>query len=342
MAIIQKILIVSDAGEPQTNGVVRTYQALEQELMARKKKVKVISPEKFRFTISMPGYSEIKLVLFPYAKVKKYINDFDPDCIHIATEGPLGWAVRRYCIKNNLSFTTCYHTKFPDYIATRVPRFMRTLIHSISVNIIKNFHAPSATIMTASKSIENELRSYGLTNKILRLTRGTDRNVFHLGDKNKFKNLLQPVALYVGRVAIEKNLSDFLKMPWHGSKVIVGDGPQRDRLMRQFPNAVFLGKRKGAELADLYRSADVFVFPSKTDTFGLVMIEAMACGLPIAAYPVMGPKDIVVNRVLGVLDEDLSCAAQEALKHGSAAQRHQYAIQTYGWDKACTQFLSAF
>ena len=341
MGVNQKILIVSDAWEPQTNGVVRTYQELNKELLQRGCKVKIIGPADFPLAVSMPGYTEIKLVLFPYAKMTKYIHDYAPDRIYVATEGPLGWAARKYCIKNNVSFTTCYHTKFPDYIAARMPRFMKKWVHDLGVKFIKKFHTPSATIMTASDSIEGELRSYGIKNKISRLTRGIDHSIFHLGGKNKFQDLPQPVALYVGRIAPEKNLEAFLDMPWEGSKIIVGDGPQRDALMRKFPDAKFLGKKTGTALGDCYRSADVFVFPSVTDTFGMVLVEAMACGLPTAAYNVTGPKDIVTDRKLGVLDENLSFAAMQALKHGSADYRHNHATSTYGWGKACTQFLNS-
>lgn len=339
-----KLLIISDAWHPQVNGVVRTYEYLCHELEKQGFQVDVISPSNFSVTIPMPFYPEIKLAIKPYKRLKRLIKDYNPDRIHIATEGPLGWAARKYCLKNEMAFTTCYHTQFPDYVAKRFAWLIPSLynrVHKLAIKSVRNFHAPSNAVMVATKSLETQLLDWGFKTKVKPLTRGVDTSVFYPNDKNIMTDLKTPIALYVGRIAIEKNLEDFLEMKWDGTKVLVGNGPVRLELERKYPEAKFVGKKTGPELADHYRSSDVFVFPSKTDTFGIVLIEALACGLPIAAYNVMGPKDIVTDKSMGVLHEDLAVAANAATKIADKTKLHEHVKENYSWDIAAKQFIDA-
>lgn len=340
-----KVLIISDAWHPQVNGVVRTYEHLLKELEGMNHKVEVISPADFAAIIAMPFYPEIKLVIRPYRRLKRMIRDFKPDKIHIATEGPLGWAARKYCLKNKKPFTTSFHTQFPDYVAQRFAWLIPPLykaVHKKAIKIVRNFHAPSSTIFVASKSLEKQLQDWGFKTPMKHLTRGVDFSIFYPQEKTILKDLKKPIALYVGRMAIEKNLEAFLDMQWSGSKVMVGDGPVRHNLEKKYPNAIFVGKKTGKELADYYRSSDIFVFPSKTDTFGIVLIEALACGLPIAAYNVIGPIDIVINNKLGTLsDDNLGQAAVEALKGDYKKERVKYVQDNYSWHSAGKQFMSS-
>lgn len=339
-----KLLIISDAWHPQVNGVVRTYEHLCKELQAQNFTVDVISPSDFSITIPMPFYPEIKLAISPYKKLKRMITDSTPDRIHIATEGPLGWAARKYCLKKNIPFTSCYHTQFPDYVAKRFAWLIPSLykrVHKLAITAVRNFHGPSNTLMVATKSLEKQLLDWGFKTNIKPLTRGVDTSIFHPGDKTILHNLKTPIALYVGRIAIEKNLEAFLDMEWHGTKILVGDGPIRSGLEKQYPEAIFAGKKSGHELADYYRSSDVFVFPSKTDTFGIVLIEALACGLPVAAYEVTGPKDIITNDYLGVLNNNLSAAAKSAVKLTNKRNLHEHVKKNYTWKTATKQFIDA-
>ncbi len=339
-----KILIVSDAWHPQINGVVRTYEHLRDKLIEKGHEVKVIGPRDFPWRIPTPGYPEIKLAILPYNRLKKMIEDYAADRIHISTEGPLGAASRKYCIKNNIPFSTSYHTQFPDYVAKRFSRFLPFLykpVHKIAVNTMRNFHAPSKVMMVATQSLEDTLREWGFKTPIHRLSRGVNLDLFHPGEDTVYKDLPKPVAVYVGRVAIEKSIEDFLSMDWEGSKVVVGHGPSEEELKHQYPDAVFVGSKTGEELAAHYRSADVFVFPSRTDTFGMVLIEALASGLPVAAYNVTGPKDIITEDYLGVLGEDLSKAAHKSLKHGTAKQRFEHIKNNYTWENVAKQYIDA-
>ena len=291
-----RVLIVSDAWHPQINGVVRTYEYLSRELEKDGHIIHVIGPAHFAATLPMPFYPEIRLVLKPYRRLKRMIKDFAPDKIHIATEGPLGWAARKYCLRKNITYTSSYHTQFPDYIAKRfawlIPPLYRAA-HNLSIKMIRTFHNTSQTVMVSTQSLEAQLKEWGFTQPMERLSRGIDTNLFYPGEKTILQNLKKPIALYVGRIAIEKNLEDFLDMKWDGTKVLVGDGPIRTKLQKEYPDAVFAGTKQGKDLSDYYRSSDVFVFPSRTDTFGIVLIEALACGLPVAGYDVTGPKDVV-------------------------------------------------
>lgn len=339
-----KVLIVSDAWLPQLNGVVRTYEYLRNHLQNMGHEVEVIGPSDFKNRFPMPGYSEIELVPLPYKRLKKKITSYAPDAIHIATEGPLGWAARGYCLKHDLKFTTSYHTQFPEYAARRFSKFLPFLynsVHKLGVNIIKKFHAPSTSILVTTQSMTETLRSWEINAPIDPLTRGIDHDLFYTGEKNLFKDLPRPIAIYVGRLAVEKSVEEFLDMPWEGSKVVVGHGPDADMLKKNYPDAHFMGKKTGKELADHYRSSDVFVFPSRTDTFGIVIIEALACGLPVAAHNVTGPCDIVTEDYLGYLDEDLALAAKQAIKKGTPEQRSSFVNDNYSWEKAAKQFVDA-
>lgn len=342
-----KLLIISDAWHPQVNGVVRTYEHLSEEITKMGHEVKVIGPDDFDISMPMPGYPEIRLVLFAYGALKKMIEAYAPDAIHVSTEGPLGIAGRRYCLKNNRFFTTSYHTHFPDYFAKRIAKHLKFLYkpaHSLAKKTVRDFHAESGAMMVATQSLEDELTSWGFKNPMNRVTRGVNLAQFYPGEKTLFNDLKRPVAIYVGRVAIEKNIEKFLEMDWDGSKVIVGDGPSMKALQAKYPEAVFVGKKIGAELAEHYRSADIFAFPSRTDTFGIVLIEALASGIPVAAYNVTGPKDIITSDLLGALDDndDLSAAAAKALQApGTPEERAQHVKDYYTWDNAANQFFGA-
>ena len=339
-----KVLIISDAWYPQINGVVRTYEHLRDELEAMNHSVEVIGPADFAVSMPMPFYPEIRLVINPYKRLMRMIEDYAPDKIHIATEGPLGWAGRKYCMKNDLPFSTSYHTQFPDYVAKRFAWLIPPLyniVHRIAIRIVRRFHSTSSILYIATKSLEEQLKGWDFETPMVRLTRGVDFSVFHTGEKNILKDCKKPIALYVGRIAIEKNLEEFLKMKWDGTKILVGDGPARLQLEKRYPQARFVGKKQGRDLADYYRSSDVFVFPSKTDTFGIVLIESLACGLPVAAYNVMGPKDIITAPTLGVLDDNLVKAARKATSLPGKEERSLHVQNNYSWDEAGKQFLSA-
>lgn len=347
-----KLLIISDAWHPQVNGVVRTYEYLSAELEAKGHTVKVIGPWDFKRSMAMPGYGEIRLVLFPYRALTKMIEAYAPDAIHLSTEGPLGHAGRRYCLRNAIPFTTSYHTHFPDYVAQRVSRFfpfLYSFTHTAAKAFIRHFHAPSGQMMVATQSLEDTLRAWGFKNPMQRVTRGVHMDHFYPGPNTEYPHLKQPIALYVGRVAIEKNIEAFLAMAWEGSKIVVGDGPMLGSLQRAYPDVTFAGAQFGEALGAHYRSADVFVFPSKTDTFGLVLIEALACGLPVAAYDVTGPKDIITDPSLGTLcppaqtkegdAKNLGDAAAQALNSPKSTQHRAAHVKGYyTWENAADQY----
>lgn len=305
--------------------------------------VKIIGPADFPKSVAMPGYDEIRLTVFPYHHLRRMIEEYEPGLLHIATEGPLGLAARRYAVAFGMKYTSCYHTHFPDYAAQRAAKFLPFLyrpVRAIGISFVRWFHKHSSCLFVATQSLEDTLRGWGFACPMKRLTRGIDYTLFYPGEKSLFADLPKPVALYVGRVAIEKNLESFLEMEWNGSMVIVGTGPDLDSLASKYPHAQFVGKKTGADLAAHYRSADLFIFPSKTDTFGMVLIEAMACGLPIAAYPVTGPIDIVTDSSLGAVNDDLATAARHALGSESNPQtRFEHAKTHYSWTKAAQQFL---
>jgi len=324
------ILIVSDAWHPQVNGVVRTIGTVRQELEAMGQTVEVIGPDRFR-TFAMPTYPEIRLAVGAKRRLWTMIEAMRPDCIHIATEGPLGFAARSYCLKHGKPFTTAYHTRFPEYLRDRAP-----IPLALSYAVVRRFHKPSSAVMVATQTIEDALTGRGFAN-IKRWTRGVDTTLFRPREKD-FLALPRPVSLYVGRVAVEKNLEEFLKLDLPGSKLVVGDGPARAELQRKYPDVHWAGAKHGEELARHYAAADVFVFPSRTDTFGLVLLEAMASGLPVAAYPVPGPLDVVNGSGAGCLDEDLKRAVETALTIPAETCR-DYALG-YSWRRSAEQFLS--
>ena len=328
-----RIAIVTDAWEPQVNGVVRTLQAVKAELEKMGHQVLIISPDRF-YSVPCPTYPEIRLALARVAQVGALLREFEPEAIHLATEGPLCVAARRWCLRRDLPFTTAYHTQFPDYVSARsgVPA-------EWIWRYIRWFHGPSAAILASTPSIRQSLVDHGLP-QVRHWGRGVDLGNFHTGiaPHPKMVGLAGPIQLYVGRVAVEKNLEAFLKSSHPGTKVVVGDGPVRASLQARYPEAKFLGAMFGPELASAYSAADVFVFPSRTDTFGLVMIEALACGVPVAAYPVTGPIDIL-NDSVGAMGDELTDAIGRALTRDRAVCA-EYG-RTFTWAASARQFLSA-
>jgi len=340
-----KILIISDAWKPQINGVVRTYEHISEELTHRGHEITVIGPADFPWCIALPGYPEIKLALFPYRRLEKMIDDFNPDVIHIGTEAFLGRAGQKYCRRHGFKFTTCYNSHFPDYIAKRIGKylpFLTNFIKNIIIRHLQIFHDHATGVIVATESLEKELKLWGFRTDMHRLSRGARLDIFYPGDATLFHDLPHPVALYVGRIAIEKNLEAFLDMDWEGSKVIIGEGPDLPMLKRKYPAACFIGKKEKEDLAAHYRSADIFVFPSRTDTFGMVLVEALASGLPVAAYNVTGPRDIITQTYLGALhDHDLADAAARALAltKNTKDQRRRHTEENYTWQAVAQQFL---
>lgn len=324
-----RILIVSDAWHPQVNGVVRTLTAVRAELEALGNTVEVVGPGRFR-TMPLPTYPEVRLALVPGRRLAGMIEAFAPDAIHVSTEGPLGIAARRYCLRRGLPFTTAYHTRFPEYIRDRVPVPL-----ALGYAAMRRFHAPSTAVMVATRSIEDDLRRRGFAN-VRRWSRGVDTDLFRPRDE-PFLDAPRPISLYVGRVAVEKNVEDFLRLDLPGTKVVVGDGPQLAELRRRHPQVRFVGAKHGEDLARHYAAADVFVFPSRTDTFGLVLLEAMASGVPVAAYPVPGPLDVVGGSRAGCLDEDLGRAVRGAL--GIAREHCREHALRFSWRASAEQFL---
>ena len=328
-----RIAIATDAWMPQVNGVVRTLQAVCAELTAMGHEVCVIAPDQFR-TLPCPSYPEIRLALTTHAGVGRRIAEFGAEAIHIATEGPIGLAARRCCARRRSAFTSAYHTQFPDYVAERTGMpadwFWR---------YIRWFHAPSAAVLASTPSVEAILEARGV-GPVLRWGRGVDLGLFtpDRAPHPALARMPRPIQLYVGRVAVEKNIEAFLGCDTPGTKVVVGDGPARAALARFYPATRFLGALHGEALAAAYAGADVFVFPSRTDTFGLVMIEALACGTPVAAYPVTGPIDILhpasssVGADLGgAIAGALACDRKAAASYGA----------TFTWRRSAEQFLSA-
>jgi glycosyltransferase involved in cell wall biosynthesis len=329
-----KIVIVTDAWTPQVNGVVRTLQATRRELERCGHAVAMITPQSF-VTVPCPGYAEIRLSLAPYRRLARMltaelVHDGEV-AIHIATEGPLGWAARRFCLRRGLQFTTAYHTRYPQYL-----RAMFGVPEGWTYAALQRFHSPSALVMAPTASVEQELRTIGIE-RVGRWTRGVDTEVFRPTEPMPL-DVPKPIFAYVGRVSVEKNIEAFLQLDLPGTKVVAGDGPALDRLRRRHDDALFLGMLDSAQLARLYSAADAFVFPSRTDTFGLVLLEALACGLPVAAYPVQGPLDVVGGAEVAVLDEDLRRAALGALRIDRARCR-EFAMQR-SWRTSARQFVS--
>jgi glycosyltransferase involved in cell wall biosynthesis len=299
-----RILVATDAWHPQVNGVVRTLTKLADAAKALDVEFSFLTPQSFR-TFAMPSYRDVRLAMPRPARIARLIAEARPDSIHIATEGPIGLMVRRYCRQRKLPFTTSFHTRFPEYVRARVP-----VPGSLIWRALRRFHAPSRAVMAATPALACELSGRGFGNVVL-WPRGVDNNLFY--PRAIDLCLPAPVFLCVGRVAVEKNLEAFLDLDLPGTKVIVGDGPARAGLEQAYPQAIFLGEKHGEALAEIYAAADVFVFPSRTDTFGLVLLEALASGLPVAAFPVKGPWDVIGDAPVGVLDHDLRSACLAAL-----------------------------
>ena len=329
-----RILLATDAWEPQVNGVVRTLSRTIAECREMGHEVEVISPDGFK-TMPLPTYPEIKIAVGCQEAVKELFKSFEPEAIHIATEGPIGLAARRACMEWKLPFTTSYHTRFPEYVSARLP-----LPLTAGYAYMRWFHGPSGRLMVATPTMRTELEKRGFRN-ISPWTRGVDTEMFNPGRPDIFAGLEHPIWLNVGRVAVEKNIEAFLALDLPGTKVVVGDGPQMAELKTKYPKTVFTGSKFGEDLAAAYASADVFVFPSLTDTFGLVILEAMAAGTPVAAFPAPGPIDIIPGSGAGVLahaiNSGLREACLEALKLDRKAVR-AYAEQ-FSWRASAEEFV---
>ncbi|MCA3273430.1 MAG: glycosyltransferase family 1 protein [Roseomonas sp.] len=327
-----RILIVSDAWFPQVNGVVRTLSVVADKLRAMGDTVEVIGPDRFR-SMPTPGYAEIRLAIAPKRKLARLVAEFRPEIIHIATEGPLGWAMRALCRRNHWPFTTAFHTRFPEYLEARTG-----IPADWSWRVMRRFHEAGEGTFAATASLRQELTRRGFT-KLRPWTRGVDLDKFRPGEGDAWAGLPRPIFLYAGRVAIEKNIEAFLALDLPGSKVVVGDGPALEGLKQKFPQVTFTGYRENGALARSYAGADVFVFPSRTDTFGLVLLEALASGTPVAAFPVTGPIDVVTDARVGALNEDLRTACLKALDCDRTACREH--AEAWSWDACVAQFRAA-
>jgi glycosyltransferase involved in cell wall biosynthesis len=325
-----RIAIVTDAWRPQTNGVVTTLQRTAAELSALGHEVGWVTPEG-RYTVPCPTYPEIRLALFARFSVTRWLDEFAPDALHIATEGPLGVAARAYAIARGRAFTTSYHTQFPQYISARLP-----IPEAVVYAYLRCFHSRATRVMVGTEEMRRDLRRHGFR-RVVPWTRGVDTRAFVPRPDLKTPGAT-PTLVYVGRVAVEKSVEDFCRLDLPARKVVVGGGPQLVDLRRRYPEVEFRGYLYGADLAAAYASADCFVFPSRTDTFGLVLLEAMSCGVPVAAYPVTGPIDVVRDGVTGCLRTNLREAVEGALTLDPRACRAQ--AEEYGWDKATRQFES--
>ncbi len=326
-----KILLVTDTWTPQVNGVVRTLTTMMKELERKKHAVEVISPDQY-LTVPCPTYPMIRLAVVSPRHLAQKITAVRPDAIHITTEGPLGIAARAACLKKKIPFTTSYTTRFPEYVWERV-----RLPLTVGYSFMRWFHAPAVATMVATESFKKELESRGFRH-LIRWDRGVDTTLFSPLDPKPDLDGPRPYLLYVGRVAVEKNLRDFLSLDVPGTKFVVGDGPLLPRLRREFPTVRFVGTRHGAELARYYAAADVFVFPSRTDTFGLVMLEALASGVPVAAYPCQATEEIIGDSGCGALDEDLGKAVSMALT--IPPDRCRRYAQNFGWERSTHLFLA--
>jgi glycosyltransferase involved in cell wall biosynthesis len=329
-----RVLIVTDAWEPQVNGVVRTLQQLGTELGKMGHQVRYVTPLDFK-TIPAPTYPEIRLALWPLRWMAKVVREFAPCAIHIATEGPLGLAARNYCVRKGLPFSTSFHTRFPEYINARFGTPV-----AWGYRFLRWFHGPATTMMVATRSLQEEMVERAFPSTAI-WSRGVDTDLYKPRPDLKasnFLNLPRPLWLYVGRVAVEKNIESFLKLDLPGTKLVVGGGPQLESLRQKYSDVQFVGPKFGEELAEHYAASDCFVFPSKTDTFGLVTLEALASGTPVAAYPVQGPKDVIGDAPVGCLRDDLRSAALTAVKI-SPDRARAFALG-YSWEACTNQFIS--
>ena len=325
-----KILVATDAWHPQVNGVVRTLNEVARAAPALGATLEFLTPDQFR-TVPMPGYREIRLAMPSAREIERRLDEFKADAIHVATEGPLGYAVRRVCMKRGVAFTTSFHTRFPDYLAERVAVPARW-----TWNWLRRFHRTASAVLAATPALVSELNERGFQNVKL-WPRGVDANLFRPRLGWCDLAMPRPIFLTVGRVSVEKNLEAFLALDLPGTKIVVGDGPARNALAQKYSDAVFLGAMQGEALAAIYSAADVFVFPSRTDTFGLVLLEALASGVPVAGFPVTGPRDVIGSSPVGVLDEDLRAACLEALTLSRQACRDFAAGMT--WEASARSFI---
>jgi glycosyltransferase involved in cell wall biosynthesis len=326
-----RIMIVTDAWEPQVNGVVRTLKSTRRELEKAGHEVDLLTPAEFR-TVPCPTYPEIRLSVFAARSVRSRIETWRPQALHIATEGPLGLAARAAALRAGLPFTTAYHTRFPEYVHARFRLPLR-----LTYRFLRWFHGPAAAVMVPTKVVKADLEAAGFDpQQVVLWSRGVDLDLFKPGPATPHE-LRPPVFLYVGRLAVEKNIEAFLALDLPGSKWVAGDGPLLSRLQRAHPGVRFTGVVDQRALARLYNAADVFVFPSRTDTFGLVLLEAMACGCPVAAYPVTGPIDVIGDSAAGALDDNLRSACLRALQIERAAARAH--AERFSWEACSRQFL---
>jgi glycosyltransferase involved in cell wall biosynthesis len=325
-----RILIATDAWHPQINGVVRTLQSLAAAARTLGAEIEFLTPEGFP-SFPLPTYRSIRCALPTAREIARRIERVQPDALHIATEGPIGQMVRRYCRRQRLPFTSSYMTRFPEYIAARLP-----IPAAWSYAAFRRFHAAAAVTMVSTPSLMQELGDRGFKNLGM-WTRGVDTDLFR-PDRAAALDLPRPIFVSVGRVAVEKNLPAFLALDLPGSKLVIGDGPQQAELRRRFPDAHFFGPMEGITLAAHLAAADVLVFPSRTDTFGVVQLEALASGVPVAAFPVPGPKDVIGNHAVGALDENLAAACSRALTISRDACR-AFAL-TQSWENSARQFMS--
>ena len=325
-----RLLVATDAWRPQINGVVRSLEYMAAEAPRFDAEVSFLTPEHFR-SVPMPTYREIRLSLATSRAVGRHLAAVEPTHVHIATEGPIGFAARRACLDGGRSFTTSYHTRFPEYLSARAPVPERW-----SYAVLRRFHNAGRGMMVSTPSLEHDLRARGFL-RIMRWTRGVDTDLFRPRSTSVL-DLPRPIALFVGRIAVEKNIEAFLHLDLPGAKVVVGDGPARAELERAHPTVRFLGALSGEALAVAYASSDVFVFPSLTDTFGLVLLEALAAGVPVAAFPVTGPLDVVGQSGCGVLDWDLRQAALGAL--AIPEERCRAYGETFTWTESARQFFA--
>jgi glycosyltransferase involved in cell wall biosynthesis len=324
-----RILIATDAWHPQVNGVVRTLTSLARSAAALGADIAFLTPEGFP-SLGLPTYPGLRIALPDRREISRRIEEAAPDAIHIATEGPIGWSVRAYCRRRKLAFTTSYTTRFPEYVEVRT-----SIPAGVGYAVLRHFHSAAAMTMVATASLRQELNSRGFR-RLGFWGRGVDTNLFRPDAPAKL-DLPRPIFMTMGRVAVEKNLEAFLALQLPGSKVVIGEGPQRAELERRFPQAIFLGEKKGADLSSHLAAADVFVFPSRTDTFGVVQLEALACGTPVAAFPVTGPLDVIADRPIGALSEDLGEACIRALGMSREACRN-FAIDR-SWENSARQFI---
>jgi len=324
-----RILIATDAWHPQVNGVVRTLTSLARSASALGAEIGFLTPDGFP-SVGVPTYPGLRVALPNRREIARRIEAASPDAIHIATEGPIGWAARAYCCRRKLAFTTSYTTRFPEYIAVR-----SIIPAGVSYAVLRHFHAAAAMTMIATASLRQELSARGFR-KLGTWTRGVDTDLFTPDDAAEL-DLPRPIFMTVGRVAVEKNLEAFLALDLPGSKVVIGGGPQRAVLQRQYPKVRFLGEKTGKDLTSHLAAADVFVFPSLTDTFGVVQLEALACGTPVAAFPVTGPLDVIADHPVGALDTDLRSACIRALGISRESCR-SFALER-SWENSARQFI---